>query len=307
MPNRFVLIIFVLLVAGLHSAVAARSPISLDVLRRDGYGAVELNKSGANRLFVKSQINGEKVNLLLDTGFGAPGITVGFNPAKIHVTPQKGINAGSGASGKMVAVGHGMADSVVMGNVQIKGAPIYFGRFADSGFVGRGFLKANSAVVDLTNLTMYLRPPGTGRLVNLSAALRALGMSEVPFTESSDGHFLVDAELNGIPAKMMLDTGAQVTEIDSRFAEAAKARGWHRDNVYRVDAAGAVTHGDLAGTKTLSIGGTPLRAPTVLLGSLSVYNSSRGKIVGVLGLDVIGQNWGILDFGQKKFYFAHPK
>ncbi len=172
------------------------------------------------------------------------------------------------------------------------------------GFVGRGFLKANNAVIDLTNLIMYLRPPGKGRPANLAGALRSIGMSEVPFTENSEGHFIVDVELNGVPAKMMLDTGAQVSEIDARFAKVANARGWKRDNVFRVDAAGAVTHGDLAGTRALSIGGIPVRAPTVLLGNLAFYNSTGGKVVGVLGLDVIGQNWGIIDFGQKKFYFA---
>jgi predicted aspartyl protease len=306
LPNKLATVVLCFLALGLARA-GAKSPISLDVLRRDGYGSVPLIKGGQNRLFVRAEINGEKVELLLDTGFGAPGITIGFDPARIHLTAQKGINLGTGASGTRVAIGHGMAKSVVMGNVHIQGAPVYFGRFFGAGFIGRGFLKTNSAVVDLPNLTMYLRPPGKGRQANLAGALRSIGMSEAPFSENAEGHFIVDVELNGLPAKMMLDTGAQVTEIDARFAKAAKARGWKRDNVFRVDAAGAVTHGDLAGTKALSIAGTRVRAPTVLLGNMSFYNSTGGKVVGVLGLDVIGQNWGIIDFGRKRFYFAKAK
>jgi predicted aspartyl protease len=47
----------------------ARSPISLDVLQRDGYGSVGLVKGGENKLYVPTEINGGKIDLLLDTGW----------------------------------------------------------------------------------------------------------------------------------------------------------------------------------------------------------------------------------------------
>jgi hypothetical protein len=39
----------------------------------------------------------------------------------------------------------------------------------------------------------------------------------------------------------------------------------------------------------------------------SFYTTSGGKVIGLLGMDVLGQNWGIIDFGQQKLYFASAK
>jgi len=284
---------------------AAKSPISLDVLQRDGYGSVELLKLGEqNRLFVPAEINGEKLKLLLDTGWGDPGIAVGIDPSALHIVPQKGITVGLSISGARTLVGHGMAKSVVMGNVHITDAPIYFGRFAGVGFVGFGFLKKNNAIIDLTNLRLYLRPPGKGRRVNLGPALTSIGLASAPFTETAQGNFLVKVEVNGHPAQMALDTGAQVTTLDVRFAKLADTKGWGRDDLGLIDAAGVVSPADFAGTKTFKIDQIPIRTPTVFLARFAGYDMTGGKMVGALGLDVIGMNWGIIDIAQKRFYFA---
>ena len=55
------------------------------------------------------------------------------------------------ANGARTRMGHGTAQSVVMGNVQIQSTRISFGRFNESGVLGHGFLKRNSAIIDLTN------------------------------------------------------------------------------------------------------------------------------------------------------------
>ncbi len=74
--------------------------------------------------------------------------------------------------------------------------------------------------------------------------------------------------------------------------------------MYQEDAAGVLSPADFAGTKTFKIEGIPIRTPTVFLGRFAGYDLTHGKMVGVLGLDVIGLNWGIIDIAQQKFYFA---
>jgi predicted aspartyl protease len=64
------------IIATFAAAAAARSPVSLDALHRDGYGSVELIKGGPNQLYVPAEINGKKIRLLLDTGWGSDGITI---------------------------------------------------------------------------------------------------------------------------------------------------------------------------------------------------------------------------------------
>ena len=72
MGRRFTVLVCVAVMSlGAGGAAAVMSPISLDVLRRDGYGSVELIKVGPNRLYVPAEINGKKIKLLLDTGWGS--------------------------------------------------------------------------------------------------------------------------------------------------------------------------------------------------------------------------------------------
>jgi predicted aspartyl protease len=204
-----------------------------------------------------------------------------------------------------------------MGNVRLSDVPIVVGSFRGLfdirspslgavGFVGRGFLQANSAIIDLTNLRLYLRPPGKGRKVDLGSALRRVGMGEASFAEISHGNYLVNVELNGVPAKMIMDTGAFLSGVDSRFAKQAAAHGWGR-RLEGIDANGVRSAADFSSTKSFKVGGYPIRSPIVTVQNFGFYNQSGGKIVGLLGMDVLGQNWGIIDFGQKKLYFAVAK
>ncbi|PZR79377.1 MAG: hypothetical protein DLM52_01175 [Chthoniobacterales bacterium] len=305
LTGRRLTIFVCLAVSGSCAADAKpRSPISLDVLQRDGYGSVGLINGGENRVYIPAEINGKKIRLLLDTGWGSDGITIGLNPSELHVVPEKGVHLAMSASGARLPMGHGTAQSVLMGNVQIQQAPIYFGRISEFGVVGHGFLKKNNAIIDLTNLRLYLRSPGKGRRVNLGPALAAMGLAKAPFADAPHGTFVLNVEVNGVPTQMALDTGAQITVLDTRFAKVASARGWGRRNLYQLDAAGIRSAADFAGTKTFKIEGVPIRTPTVSLSRFAGYDITHGKMVGVLGLDVIGLNWGIIDVAQQQFYFA---
>jgi predicted aspartyl protease len=280
----------------------------LDALQRDGYGSVKLIKGfQKNKLYVPAEINGKKIELLLDTGWGSSGITVGMSPSELHIAPENGVQMAISANGVRMAEGHGIAQSVAIGNVHIENTRIYFGQFSEFGIIGHSFLKKCGAIIDLTNLRLYLRPPGVGRRVNLSPALTSIGLAEARFFDSPHGGFVLNVEVNGVPTQMALDTGAQISVLDTRFAKVASTKGWNRRHVYQRDAAGVLSPADFAGTKTFKIEGVPIRTPIVFLARFAGYDISRGKMVGFLGLDVIGLNWGIIDFAQQKFYFAKAK
>ncbi|HEY2714077.1 MAG TPA: aspartyl protease family protein [Chthoniobacterales bacterium] len=303
--RRFTILLCLAITSLSAVRAATKSPISLDVLQRDGYGSVKLVKGWRNNtLFVPAEINGRKIDLLLDTGWGSEGITVGGDPSEFHIVPEKGVETGVTPNGIRIQTRQGTAQSVVMGNVHVENARIYFGRFTGSGFLSQGFLKRSNAIIDLANLRLYLRPVGAGRRVNLSPALTSIGMAEVPFHDAPGRNFVVNVEVNGVPAQMALDTGAQASVLDVRFAKIARAKGWGRRNVYETDATGVSRSADLAGTKTFKIEGIPIRTPTVFVGRFAPYDLTHGKMVGVLGLDVIGLNWGIMDIAQQRFYFA---
>ena len=91
------------------SAVAAKWPLTLEAVARDGYGVVPIKRPQPNTLVVPISIKGRNLNVVVDTGFGADGIVLDNDLSSL----------GSG----------GIAESVEIGNVLLKIAPVYFGKY----------------------------------------------------------------------------------------------------------------------------------------------------------------------------------
>jgi hypothetical protein len=153
---------------------------------------------------------------------------------------------------------------------------------------------------------MYLRPPRKGRLARLGPALKAMGLAEISFTKSPHGHCIVDVEVNGARGKMVIDTGATFTALDGRFASQVQIKG-REAALLMVDAAGALGIPRVGRMTSLRVGGVPIRAPDLAIGAFGFYSESGGQLIGVLGMDVLGQNWGIIDFGNRKLYLAEAR
>ncbi len=316
--KRFQLISCLALAAFLFSALPARAGLTLEALRRDGYGVVNIRQPRArpNDLIVEGTVNGRKVSLDLDTGFGDAGVSLDVSftgTLGLQTTEMK--ERGVTATGKEIVVRQATANTVTLGNVVIKGVPVRFGVFKGirgddqrrevgaDGFLGSGFLRTCSAIIDLHNLKLYLRPPGTGRRAMLGPALTAAGLAEASFAQSGTSNCFVNVEINGVPAKMIIDTGATLSTVDNQFASQMKARAY-RSNLAFVDAAGVTDLADRVSLGSFKIDGIKANVPDLLLSQVNTYRTSGGKVVGLLGMDILGQNWSIIDFGQQKLYFA---
>ena len=215
--------LFFLVAATYFFAGTVSARISLEALRRDGYGMVELQRPDPNTLTVAATINGRQTHLIIDTGWSDEGITVNGDFGKVLHSPVQAVKKfGRSASGQnMVGFNKGVADVVTMGNVQMRQVPIIFGTIGAlqhsythydihaGGFIGSGFLSTCSAIIDLHNLRLYLRPPGTGRRAVIGRAMKAQGLAEVPFTIINN-HCLVAVEINGAPGIMFVDTGSHL-------------------------------------------------------------------------------------------------
>ena len=293
----------------------ANARISLEALRRDGYGMVELHRPQPNVLTVAATINGQKARLIVDTGWSGQGITVGGGYAKVLRSPVQAVNQFGQSAGGHALVGFrkGVADTVSMGNVQMRRVPLFFGTLGGlqhshsrqnvnaDGYLGSGFLQTCSAVIDLHNLRLYLRPPGTGRRAMIGPALRAQGLAEVPFT-IIETNCLVGVEINGAPGIMFVDTGASLAGVDERFISQIKAKAFP-SRVRSIDAAGVERSSKLAQLRSFRIAGVNVRAPDLRTSRFGFYDRTRGKVIGLLGMDILGRNGTIIDFGQKRLYF----
>jgi predicted aspartyl protease len=317
----------------LSSAYAGRSPFNLDVLRRDGYGMAKISppsgkisgsavfaSQGANAMHIHGTVNGRPATLVVDTGWGGrAGVYLDSNFANtLKLTMEGGADVGHSVSGAAMSLQKAGSGTVVLGNVQLNGVPFYAGKIKGfsvtetresawiSGAVSGGFLRAASAVLDLPNFRLYLRPPGRGRPVSLGPALKAAGLSEIPFTVGDYG-CVVDVEINGLTGKMVVDTGAYFSCIDSRFASQFKG-GTYATYTGSIDAAGVVSRNHATSLQTMRVAGVPVHLPDdVAVDKYSFYSPSGGKVVGLLGMDVLGHNWGIIDFGNEKLYLAEAK
>lgn len=110
------------------------------------------------------------------------------------------------------------------------------------------------------------------------------------------GHVLIDATVNGKPAKLGLDTGASVSVMDSSllssgFFQLADGEfgGINRNKKLRVGIADKI-----------SFGGTDVQAHPVAEAPLNSFQPAQG----ILGFDVLQNRAAIIDFAAHKLYLA---
>jgi hypothetical protein len=313
--------ILALLCAG--SSLVQAQNVNLEPLRSSGYGVVPLERIRPNIITLKANIDGKVERLLVDTawledGVGALDETLGATAA-----PVTGSNVSARGRGPL-------AGSVTLGNVRLTNVPIVHGQFpqlrntvirrkvAPTGVIGSRFLQTCSALLDLENMRLYLRPPGEGRHVVVRRGLIAAGLAAVPMQQTPQHAELVDAEINGVQGKMLVDTGAYLAAVDVTLAAAIHARpvvthyGFPRPinaddftRITRIDRAAfevkdLVENAPMTQLKSFRLGGVPLRVPDIRLRKID--SPPRVKVIGALGVDILGRNGAIIDFAQQQLY-----
>jgi hypothetical protein len=111
----------------------------------------------------------------------------------------------------------------------------------------------------------------------------------------------VSAEINGATGAMVVDTGKALTGVDGRLASKMKVAGYS-SRVGTIDAAGELMKTEVAKINSFKIGGVNLRAPDIRLEQFPIYTQTSGKLIGFLGIDILGPNGTIIDFGNLKLY-----
>jgi hypothetical protein len=292
-------------VSGLDSVWAAR--INLEILRKDGYAVIPIKRPRPNLLTVVADIAGQKQTLLVDTGWGHDSISLhADSKVRADSPPEKRENFGTSASGaKIPLLGKGLAKVVRMGNMELRQVPLEYANIqlegVASGVIGGGFLRTCSAIIDLENLELFVRPPGTGHRAVLAPALQAAGLAAVPFA-MQQYHPVVEVEINGFHGYMALDTGAEYASVDNSLAPKLKAA-LARSRLDYIDAAGRRGASKRAMLESFKIGGVSVQAPVLHFQDFPFYARSGGKVMGLLGINILGSNGAIIDFGAQKIYF----
>ena len=305
------------------TALVQAQNVTLEPLRAAGYGAVRLQRPLPNVITVLANVDGRTKRLLVDTSWLEDGVGLIGENVGISFAPVTGSEIPLKWRGPL-------AKRVTLGNVQLTSVPIVYGKFpqlrdtvmhreiAADGIIGTGFLHTCSAFVDLQNLRLYLRPPAQGRRVIIGRALTAAGMSEIRLQETAQHAELVEAEVNGVSGKLLVDTSAYLAAIDARLAAQIHARpivthyNFPRPvpaedftHIIRIDAHARevdelVRNAPMTSLQSFKLAGVPVRAPDIRL--RPVTSATHLRVMGLLGMDILGPNGAIIDFGQDKLY-----
>jgi hypothetical protein len=133
----------------------------------------------------------------------------------------------------------------------------------------------------------------------------AADVAPVPFTFESGALVVVEAEINGRRARLMVDTGAEMTWLSTSFArEAGVTMFDHTINLQ--DATGSGRRANVGLLQRLELGGmTVTNLP--IIGSTSLFLALGAGVDGILGWDVLQQADVTWDFPAQRLTLAAPR
>lgn len=132
-------------------------------------------------------------------------------------------------------------------------------------------------------------------------ALCLLGFSGAPLERLVTGHHLISGELNGRPARFILDTGANATVIHAAHAEAFGLSDRTRPGV--AVGLGGSLRASQAGIESLTLADVPIRQDTIMVADLSQLDGLLGRIGGgvihgIVGQDVMAEHRAVVDVAR---------
>ena len=178
--------------------------------------AVPLEVNGEH-LLIRGTVNGHPVRLVLDTG--ASHVSLSPDAAKAagisQLSPAQFATFGTERASALV----GVAKSIKVGQALAEDVPTFVATvpevFEADGFLGLSFLRRFAFHLDYPNRLLSLAPAGSGALGDDGSRLRM----------RDDGRLVIEAEVDGAPARLIVDTGAgQSLILRHWFVEAQSLR-----------------------------------------------------------------------------------
>jgi predicted aspartyl protease len=285
-----------------------------------GYGGAQfILHQNAYRLPVIA--NGTAGDLTIDTG--APTSVIFRATLKKFGLSQEGTDmAVHGAFGKGTEkLGLTSVHQLAMGNCTLMNVKAVVVSDSDSGGLYRMYglsdglfglreMLKYGAVLDISNHLLMVHPGG--QMKGIAGGIRAIltkqGYTPVDLTITG-GHLHVSAVVNGVPCRLVVDTGASLTVLDRQFARKARLGGYDT---------GAYARG--IGTKArpirvsqfpeLKLGDFVIRNAAVTISDLDqelLGGDGKASAVGLLGAEYLGLHGAVFDFNSGTLYLRPQK
>lgn len=281
------------------------------------YEALPLERSAQNHLLVRAEINGKPAVLGVDTG--APISAIATNRRAhfglLPVAGKSGIPSRLSINGAFNAVA--IARNLRLGALNLVDEPMVLvdlgglrsssrsGKNRDiDGILGADILFPTRAILDCHRqlLILKMNPSVPGSIPGIDYR----GYRAVPMHVSPGFNLYVDGSVNGKKAKLMVDTGAFATLLNTGFVRRMKIP--LRDTPYRSSGVNLGQRGvQVATISRFSVGSMDMRSNDV--GVMNMNGLIHGglldatpPVAGLLGSEILRRYHAIIDFGTKTLY-----
>jgi hypothetical protein len=311
----------------------AETPTLESYLKQLGYAGLKFEHTDHTQPFIDSTLsNGRKPRLLVDTGWDMSSL----NPKSargLKTVAELGGHVEDSVLGTITDNDIALIDKLILGGVaQFSNQPVlvrelkmdYIATPWD-GVLGLDFLTRNYGLIDCWTHRLYVR---AGKLTDQQAevmdqTLRLSGFTEAPL--NSSGPLNADAEINGHPVRLLVDTGAPYHILDNSQIKALGLNLVH----YSRPSTGSYIERDAATTlvgtgkigahtanvsklDTFELGGRTWKNLYFAVTDLGQWGAaapgSRDEATkGFLSQEFLGRQGALIDVGRRKLWLRATK
>jgi predicted aspartyl protease len=191
-----------------------------DYLKRIGYESIPLRRGESNHLLARGEVNDKARTFLIDTGWSMTTLDKGVG-RKLTTLGQLGVTLEDSFLGKVkdpsIALMGLKLGRALFTNQPARVRKLNFGGSAGpDGVLGCDFLFRNHCLIDCLDRRLYVRgaAPGGETRNALQETLRRSGYHEVKLTRELNLVPTCEANANGQPVRLLVDTGSVWSLID---------------------------------------------------------------------------------------------
>ncbi|MBV9617684.1 MAG: aspartyl protease family protein [Verrucomicrobia bacterium] len=247
-------------------------------------------------------INGKHTALMVDTGCPFTLIDRG-SARKLGLGLKETKESVVGVTGQAKRFALSNLATLAMGNCTFTNVPVHVADEAQinelsrphlDGLFGAHEMAKFGMVVDCTRQMMYVNPKGSSAATSqrLAQFLAGRGFVRIPMRFDTGHHLLVDAQINGHPARLIVDTGAFTTLLS---APAATEYGTSMSPRFSAGGQGIGT------VRQLSVGDLNISNAEIM-----VANVAKMVGTGLLGEEYLSWNFAVVDVGGMNLYLRPP-
>jgi len=302
---RVALAVLVIIPSSIVASAKGGRPTQLN-----GYKAVRVHYSPLNKMIMSVRINGQRANLLVDTGSNqiildaAKAASFGIKPSQgslgyVRFTQVNGQQLPVGFAQNLTAGSMSFGSLLVaLRNSNHPGA----GDGRVDGVLGLDLFTRHKAVINCRTKLIFLKVDQT-RQMNLSSVAAAEKFTRVPLRRERNGALTVPCSIHGQPTRVLVDTGSFITIFHELFLKSLgiPMETTHVSAHFTGGTARKINAGQINDLKIGDFKTPPAKFGVTALPNFTLVQGGAG-ISGILGMDTLYACNGIIDLDSMNLF-----